>query len=931
MPRLTLTAAQAVQRAQQMDLSVMAPLRPVLIGPVASLRRYTVAAERTAGAAYDPVGGNVIAWPDLGTDETVDQDYAKVYLETARLRYFTKAIGVNGSCQPSTTYPNRVRAANFAFKTANGTARSSDFYDRDVRVGDVASIRAVVASVEYTHTSTVTGFVGEAVAAVVGTATADPGNRASQGASGPTITQVSGTPVTDVVAAAGGSYNSLADGYITRTYTITVIQASTGGNATTARLRIDSGDGLDDQDNVVPSAFGVATAIGTKGATATFSIDPPHSSSSSYGLSEADFAVGQQWTLTVAQAFTQPGVTAGGTYTGPVDDTILVRVSIGGALASSTCRVTMTTAKGLDSSGPTVATGAPVSVGSYGVTITFSGTNLRAGDVYRIPVTAATEGAVRTLTLAENVPAVLQGVEVELKLYIPQTGVELARTRQLPTPAVNWTTDAGQVTVLSGIYLTDSTLTNGGAPVAVPLASATLFVHYRAWRPVSPSALTARAATLTEAAAAAGASDPDNPLGWAASRALAGTAGQLLVNPSGLAASNTDPVLLVPTGDPSVTANWTSALAAVEDVQDAYHLVPLTTDEDAIAAVKAHVDAQSTDDLGFHRVMWVAGIIDEELPLVDATTTSNGSAALATIAAYPAVTPTEYTLLTVTSSNADFLTAGVRAGDEVRYNFQTDSLGVVTYDSYDVREVLSSASLRLLSGPGSAAGTPVRVEIWRAPTRDELVTQLTEQADAYATNPSRVRVVWCDTASFGGSTVDTPTVCAALAGLAGSVPSQQGLRNVGVPGVDAVATGFFTARQLDALTAGGVFVVDSDASGNVYIRSAVTADTSAVTLREEMCVRNGDAVRFQVQDAATPFLGIANVTDMVFRLLQSAIASKEAKLKSANQVPMLGPPVAQLELTSLAVVEGAPDQINATVAVTGAVPFNRMPVTVNLS
>lgn len=943
MPKMTLSAVQAVERAQHMDLAVMARLRPTLVGPVASLRRYPVADERTAGVAYNAALGNTIAWPELAAGEVADRATAEVYLEDARLLYFTKSVGSNGTCLPSTTFPNRVRASNYVFKTGNGTDRSAAFYDRDVAVGDVAKLRAVVASVEYTHTTSVSGFVGEAVAAVVGAAAADAGNHANQGATIPSITQVAGTPVTDVVAAAGGSYNSLDDGYVTRTYTITVIQASAGGDATTARLRVDSGDGNDDQASVTPSAFGVATPIGTKGVTATFSIDPANSSASYFGLSEADFALGQQWTLTVAQAFTAPAVASGGTYTGLEDDTYIVTVTRGGVPAGGAVQVTVTTARGTDRSGPTTVTGSGVAfaVGSYGVTATITGSQARAGDSYTIAATAATEGALRTLTLADDVPAVLRGVEVELKLFIKQTGVELAATRDLPTPAVNWSTTVGGVTVEDGIYLTDASLTDGGDPVPVPLDSATVFVSYRAWQPAPTSNRLLRAATLAAAEAAVGEADPDNPLGWAAARALANTAGQLLTAPGTQAATTTDVVLLVPTGDPSVAGNWVTAYEVLEDVEDAYAIVPLTADAAAVAAAKAHVDAQSTDALGYHRVLWTPGVVRELYALVDAATTSDDGVALGTVAAYPGVTPTEYTLLTATSGNVNFTTAGVRAGDEVRLNYQTDALGRVTYDSYDVLTVLSTTTLRLDGGPPAAVSTPARFEVWRAPTRDELVAQLTAQAAAYAEadedndtqTASRVRVVWPDAASFGGDAVDGPAVCAALAGLTGSVASQQGVRNVGLAGVDAVtrSTGFFTARQLDALVAGGVWVVDADLAGNVYVRGAVTCDTSAVTLREEMCVRNGDAMRFQVDEAAVPFLGTANVTDEVFRMLRSAVLGKSEKLRSSNRVAQLGPPVADMTLVSLTQVLGAPDEVQAVVDIIGPVPFNRLRQTVNLT
>jgi hypothetical protein len=187
-------------------------------------------------------------------------------------------------------------------------------------VGDVLTISAVVTSVLTTLTTTVTGFVGEPVAAVTGTSSIDAGNQATQLFS-ESISQTAGTPVNDIVAVVDGSgYDSLDDGGAARTYTVTCIQASTGSDATTALLRVQSSDGLDDVASVAPAAFGDPTAVGTKGLEITFDLDPVHSSASSFGLQESDFIVGQQWVAIVAQAFARPTHASGGTYTGTRDD-----------------------------------------------------------------------------------------------------------------------------------------------------------------------------------------------------------------------------------------------------------------------------------------------------------------------------------------------------------------------------------------------------------------------------------------------------------------------------------------------------------------------------------------------------------------------------------------------------------------------------------
>lgn len=928
MPVNVLPAAAAVARAGQTDRTFYAPLRPVLIGPRAGLHRYAVTAERALLGAYDPVADAAYAYPDRVAGSPVDLASVKLYAAVADLNYFNKYTGVNGSCQPSTTYPNRVRAASYVFKTANGATRSADFGDRDVKAGDVAVVRLDAT----TLTTTVAGFAGEPVAAVTGAATGDANNAASQAAAS-SISQVAGTPVNDVVATVDHSgYESTADGYITRTYTITVTLGSTGGDATTARLRVRSADGLDDADDVVPAAFGSPTAVGGDGLQITWDIDTAHSSASLFGIDEDDFVVGQQWTVTVSEAFTAPTATAAGTYTGPRDDTIIATVTRGGPFAGATKpQITITTARGSDTADPVDVTAAatPVAAGSYGVTLAFDQTALRKGDVYYVEVTAATEGAVRTLVLRDDVPAALLGQEVDLRLYARRTDILIPKNRTLPAAAANWAATADGVTVEGGIYLTDSEFTTAGDPVGVPLGAADLVLEYREW-------LTAGAAELVSLAdpadieAALGPVDPTNPLAQAAALALANTAGELEDNPARPAAATTDPVLCVALGgDPADAALWTTALEAIEDDDRVYAVVPLSTDPAVRTAVAAHVAAQSTDAAGFYRVCWLAASVAETGVVAAGT---DGAPITATIAADPDSSPTAYTLVTA-SAGAGFVTAGARAGDTLRINYGVDADGVETYDAYPIAEVRSEQTLLLTEGPAAAIAVARRVEVWRVYTAAELVARLVADAAAFASD--RVRYVWPDRVSFGGVEYDGHTLCAALAGLSGSVPSHQGLRNLGPAGVDSLApaTRTFSSGQLSDLAAGGVFVVGRTPAGTVYVRAARTTDMSSTGTREETIVRNADMLRKAVQAAWAPYVGSGNVVSNLRQLLEGALAQLTNRLRAANRTAELGPPVANLALTSVGGVAGSPDVVEVTVTATGLpVPLNqirvRLPVSV---
>jgi len=905
MPFTVTSALTAVDRAAQMDRTLLLPLRPVIVGPRAALHRYSVSSEKASLGTYDKLADHTYTFPNRSSTSVIDQTTVRVFGDQVWLNFFNKYTGANGSCQCSSSFPNRVRAANYTFKTGNGSTRTSDFGDRDVKVGDLVQIQYGASILN----TSVTGFVGETVAAVTSSATADSNNKATQTSSA-TISQVSSTPINEVVAiATGTSYESSADGYLTRTYTITVTQASTGSDATTARLSVVSSDGLDNVASVTPAAFASPTTIGTKGLTVTFSLDSGHAGASGSGIDQDDFVVGQQWTVTVSQAFTAPTATAAGTYTGTKDDTYVVTVTRGGAYTDTTPpQITVSTTNGSDRSGPTSITAASTAfaVGSYGVTVALNQTKLRKGDIYYIPVTAASQGALKTLTLKDDVPADMRGVEVNLRLFALRNAFEVAKH------TTTWSTTSTGITLKAGITVTDSEFTTGGVLTALVLETGTLYVDYREWITTN----TGTVVELTKRAdivAALGPVDRANPLAQGVDFALQNTAGELDGDPSRPASTTTDIVYAVSVGDPTVTSNWTNALRGLEENDYAYTIVPLSSDSAVQSAVVSHVLAQSAADVGFYRRCFLAGQLTETIGVVTASTTSDASAATATASG---------TTLT-TSANSQLITNGVRAGDVVRINFATDADGVVTYSTFVVDSVLSQTSLTLTTSPGTLS--PARqFEVWRTLTPTELVTQQTALAASHATAVGRVCYFLPDRASFGGTSYDGYFLAAAVAGLSASVPSHQNLRNVGVVGFDDLSrvAKLFNGGQQKDLKNGGVFVASQTSDGTVYLRGTVTTDLTPIGLREEMMVRNLDMIRKAIQTAWAPYVGTGNSTGNLRPSLEAALAQLEAKMRN-TAIAALGTPVGSLQLTDLSTVPGSPDQVSVTIAVNGqATPLN---------
>lgn len=931
--KYVLPAVSAVARGAETDRSFLTGMRPVIVGPRAGLHRYAVAAEQASLGAYNKLSQTTYAYPHKATGSVVDLASVKIYADSANLLYFSKPVGINGSCQRSATYPNRVRAASFVFKTSAAADRSSAFYDRDVKIGDTVRVRGTgLDAAVYDLTTVVTGFVGEPIAAVTGAATADANNAGSQSQSA-SVSQVLNTPINDVVATVHGSaYLSTADGYVTRTYTVTVTTSSTGTDATTARVRVRSADGLDDQDDVVPSAFGSPTAIGTKGLTLTWSIDPAHSSGSD--VDQDDLVVGQAWTVTASQAFTPPVATSGGTYAGATSTTYIVNVSRGGRYVDATQpQITVTSTNGYDRSGPTTVTAAAttVAVGNYNLTVSFAGTYLRKNDVYYITAAAAGQGALQTLVLRDSVSDQLVGQEVDLYLSVVRSGYTIPSARTFPSATTNWTASGTSVVVASGIEVLDPEFTDGADPLPVALDAAALYVEYREWLTAGGGSVV-ELTQLSQVEAALGSVTEDNPLAYAAALALDNTAGELVGDPKRPTAGTTDRIMCVALGgDPADLGLWTSALELVADNDEAYHLVPLSSVPAVHDLFAAHVTDRAADAVGMYRVCWLSRPLAETGAVVSAATSTDDQPVTTTIAATAGTSPTAYTTLTA-SSNAKFITLGVRAGDVVRTDFGTDAFGAATYTSYVVSAVLSETVLVLATGPTGAVTVGRQTEVWRTYTKAELVAQLTTAAAGYGS--SLVRLVFPDQPAVGGSVVAGYHLCAALAGLAGSVPSNQGLKNVGLIGFDDLsrASKFFTGVKLDELAAGGVFVVSQSPSGDVYVRNAVTTDPSALATREEMIVRNADMIRKAIQDEWAPYVGAGNVLSNMTELLGGALKGLTARLRATSTASRLGAPVGDLTLTSLEAVSGSPDVINATITVVGlAVPLNQLRVLLPVS
>jgi len=923
---------QVFQEYSLASSEVVDPLRAHISGPNAELHRYAEADEKALidVGAYDRLNDTEYPWPDRTAGSLVDQDSVKLWIENALLMYFEDVIGDTsdgrGVNTPVSGYKNRVTSSTISYQ-ANGTAypRSSLLNDRDAEIGDVAYIRGVAGvgddCTEHELWTYIDGFVAEEGTATIFGASNDANNQGSTEAA--TSISQTGGPTNCIAAVAGGTYDGLADGYVSETYTITVTKSSVSG-CNAARLRVVSDSGTDNQDEVTPEDLGSPTDIGTRGLTVTFSDVAGYcsDSASSLGVEDGELTVGQEWTVTVTQAWERTCIEEGATYTGDFDDTYVIEVTKGGLWAALP-EVSVTTAKGLDTSGPTVITGANVSfpVGSNGLTAQFkdcgnlsssssSGDSvsfsfgmgddtlagLRKGDKFHIAVVSGQNGPVRTLILRDDLPTDIQdAADLDVRLFIPKT-IEVTENRLSNPPNVNYEIETTQLVAKAGITAYDSTWTKSGVEQAMPVwdgvsgtaSSSTEFgvlhIEYREWL----TALTGAIGFIDDVAdidEIPGPLDEDNPLKWGVYRALQN--------------SNGTKVGYTAVADPDDLDSWQDVLEKLSGRDDVYNFVPLTYDLEVQNLFHTQVTSESNAEAGNWKAMFV-NLQTESTRMVigkssaDAQalnpTSVDGETVLATLDDNPQATGTQYTRLSVPANNAGFITHGVQAGDVVRYLFSIDAFGDATYTEFVVDSVLSESSLLLLEGHTAPVAVAQMVEIYHTQSKDEMVTDIVDQAQAFA--DSRVVAVWPDIVGTAGNSQDGYYLGAALAGLVSGVVPHQGLTNVEISGFDDLASRtkeFFTSSQLDQLAEGGVWIATEDRDGTPHTRHALTTSTVDLNSQEEMIRRNVDSISYVFLRRLEPFIGRANATETMLRKLRYEVRQVIKFLANNGYTDELGP------------------------------------------
>jgi hypothetical protein len=857
------------------------PLRAHVSGPHAILHRHSDADEKAACrlGSYDYLNDACYPWPARLAGSRIDEAYTKLYIDDALLMFYEHVLGdTSTTITADALRQNWIYSDTLSFKTNGGYARSAVFRDRDVKLGDVAYLRAVASEdcAESELWTTVTGFASETVASQIEAAVSDDGNEATNASTTSSITKIAGPDNCIVAAADASGYDGLADGDVEEEYTIEVVKSSVVG-CNAARLRVRSASGHDDANDVVVSDWGVPTAIGSRGLEVTFDYDPDAgcSASAEDDAVEPDVLVlGQKWRVVVSQAFTKVNATSGGTYEGDKNDVYIVECTKGGLWADLP-EITVRTVKGLDYSGPTEVTddgvginAVTVPIGSNGVTIKFHGTavsnavsGLRKGDKWYVTVVSSSAGPVRKLILRDDLPEEMQAAsDIELRLFIKDS-IQVPENRIGFAPETNYAQEATQICVHEGVVAYHPEWTTSGTELPLEVRGGTLYVTYREWL----SELSNDVGSIQSVAninQIKGQLHPDNPLKWGVYKALTNSNGTV--------------VKYTAVTNPDDLASWAEVLERIKGRDDMYNLVPLTFDARVHNLYSAHINSESNElsnnwKGGFFGLQGVTSkkIAGEGAAVTGVSGLTVDEPVLATLSDDPSATGADqFTRLQVTSGNGYFVTNGVQPGDVVRYLYTVDGFGEESYQEFVVDQVLSESTLILFSGAAAPVSVAQRVEVYHNLSRNEIADDVAARAGALSNR--RVCSVWPDQVGEAGTLMPGYYLAAALAGLASGVVPQQGLTNVEVAGFDDFTRSYkyFNETQLDRMAEAGVWIVTEDRDGTPYTRHALTTDNLDLNRREEMIRRNVDSISYLFLRRLRPYIGRTNATPTMVRRLE---------------------------------------------------------------
>lgn len=582
--------------------------------------------------------------------------------------------------------------------------------------------------------------------------------------------------------------------------------------------------------------------------------------------------------------YTIPTVTSAGTYTGTEDTIYVVRCTVAGA-TDGTAKVVFTTNNNVDAGGPYAVTDTvAIPLGSLGVTITFNGDELKLDDIWTITVTAASEGAIHELILANNLVTALQGVNLQTELAIPAS-ITVSKNRLGHAPQVNWSGDETEITLENGILATHER--TGALELDVILGSA--YASYRALRTADANVVHDVVDISDVAVHFSGLDDADTGMSYGLYRAVSNSAG------------TTIKAISVESDD---IDGYNKALGKLKEREDFYRIVPLTHNEAVIDACIGVANNRSGSTVGRWATCMMALALNTTKNLGDGLATIDGTGNKI-----------------VHDDDGQFITLGTRPGDIIRAVYTTDGFGNASYSSFVVDAVLSEEEVRLLAGPALPVGLASTYELWR-----DLNT--TEQIEDWGTR-TRARSNRRVTSAFppnpgrAGTRVASYYLACSLAALRGASAPHQGLTNAELLDWDDLKEASETFGDLlDDVANYGGYIVTQAPDGRVYIRKQLTTDLTDTKRAEDSATVNVDSISYFFKGILAPSVGRSNVVESNLDKMEADIIAGINEMKSSQFSVALGGQVTDGRLIFLRPHATLLDRVVARMQLDIPIPLN---------
>jgi hypothetical protein len=140
-----------------------------------------------------------------------------------------------------------------------------------------------------------------------------------------------------------------------------------------------------------------------------------------------------------------------------------------------------------------------------------------------------------------------------------------------------------------------------------------------------------------------------------------------------------------------------------------------------------------------------------------------------------------------------------------------------------------------------------------------------------------------------------------VGGACAGLPSQHGLTNLGLAGVNLLrhSQGYLSERQLSQLSDGGFFVMVQNVPGALPLCiHQLTTDPTALETGELSVVKNVDFIAKFFLDLLEPFIGVYNVTQATQNEIYRAISEGADNLKGRS-LDRIGPPLISGSVTDI--------------------------------